>query len=135
MNKCISFYGTDHKFTTIVIASVAKIYIRQGFSEKAEQLLTNRQNDSAAKFNLATCYCVQGKLQEALSLFEECFEERKSLHGKNDSSTLAVMNNLSFLYRRMGNYERAESISLDCLQLREVYSGKNHPDTLTIYII
>ncbi len=25
MNKCISFYGTDHKFTTIVIASVAKI--------------------------------------------------------------------------------------------------------------
>lgn len=123
MNKCISFYGTDHKFTTIVIASVAKIYIRQGFSEKAEQLLTNRQNDSAAKFNLATCYCVQGKLQEALSLFED------------DSSTLAVMNNLSFLYRRMGNYERAESISLDCLQLREVYSGKNHPDTLTIYII
>ncbi len=132
MNKCISYYGKDHKLTTIVIASVAKIYIRQGLPKKAEQLLINRQNDSTAKFNLATSYCTQGKLQEALSLFEECFEEGKSLHGKTDSSTLAIMNNLSILYRRMGNHERAESISLDCLQLREIYSGKNHPDTLTI---
>lgn len=57
--------------------------------------------------NIATLYRVQGKYQEALSLYKRTEKIYKELLNEYDERYCAFYNNLSLLYQEMGDYQNA----------------------------
>ena len=55
--------------------------------------------------SLAVLYRNQGKYDEALPLYEECLEKRRSISGNDHPSTLTCISHLASLYREQGKYD------------------------------
>ena len=81
--------------------------------------------------NLATTYEKAGRLNEAITLFEQVLADRIRILGDKHPDTLASRNNLAYAYQSIGCFTKAIS------QLQQVLAdsirilGEEHPRTLT----
>lgn len=77
--------------------------------------LVNTIHGATTYLNIATLYRVQGKYQEALSLFEKTETIYQKLLDENDERYCGFYNNYSLLYQAMGNYQKALEYELKAL--------------------
>lgn len=69
--------------------------------------LENTIHGATTYINIATLYRVQGKYQEALSLYKKTEKIYLELLNEYDERYCAFYNNLSLLYQEMGDYQNA----------------------------
>ena len=94
----------------------------------------NHSNIAASLGNLAEIYRCQGKLAEAVPLFErsQSIYEKASL--PEDLPSLAsVMNNRALLSESQGLYELAETLHMQSLKIRLNRFGESHIDVAASY--
>ncbi|MGP1484355.1 tetratricopeptide repeat protein, partial [Actinomyces naeslundii] len=81
--------------------------------------------------NLACAYHDAGKLEEAITLYEQNLKDFEDLLGPNHPSTLTSRNNLACAYHDAGKLEEAITLYEQNLKDFEDLLGPNHPSTLT----
>ena len=84
-----------------------------------------------ARNNLACAYQAAGKLEEAITLYEQNLTDYTRILGPNHPSTLTSRNNLACTYHDAGKLEEAITLYEQNLKDFEDLLGPNHPDTLT----
>ena len=97
---------------------------------KAARATDDGKRQAALMFILATTYRLQGEYQNAQTLFEECFQQRKAVLGGKDRDTLTAMDGLDNLYEDHGEYTEAQPLHEECLAQQKASLGKGHPHTL-----
>jgi len=81
--------------------------------------------------NLACAYQAAGKLEEAITLYEQNLTDYTRILGPNHPSTLTSRNNLACTYHDAGKFEEAITLYEQNLKDFEDLLGPHHPDTLT----
>ena len=81
--------------------------------------------------NLACAYHDAGKLEEAITLYEQNLKDFEDLLGPNHPSTLTSRNNLACAYQDADRLDEAISLLEQNLKDRTHILGPHHPDTLT----
>ena len=85
----------------------------------------------ASRNNLARAYQDAGRLDEAITLYEETLEDRVRILGSDHPDTLASRNNLAEAYRAAGRLDEAITLHEQTLRESVRILGSDHPDTLT----
>ena len=84
----------------------------------------------ASRNNLAGAYESAGRLDEAITLYEQVLDDRTHIFGPDHPDTLASRNNLAYTYRSAGRLDEAitrfEEVLADHLRVL----GPDHPHTL-----
>ena len=81
--------------------------------------------------NLAGAYCDAGRLDEAVTLYEQTLEDRTRILGPHHPSTLTSRNNLANAYQDAGRLDEAVTLYEQTLEDRTRILGPHHPSTLT----
>ena len=81
--------------------------------------------------NLACAYHDAGKLEEAITLYEQNLKDFEDLLGPNHPSTLTSRNNLAGVYQATGRLDKAITLYEQNLKDRTHILGPHHPSTLT----
>ncbi|WP_454936058.1 tetratricopeptide repeat protein, partial [Actinomyces oris] len=84
----------------------------------------------ASRNNLAYAYQDVGKLDEAITLYEQTLEDHTRILGPDHPSTLASRNNLAYAYQDAGRLNDAITLHKQNLEDRTRILGPDHPDTL-----
>ena len=103
---------------------------RNDLDTKLETLGDSHEDTLSSRSSLARLYDNQGKYEEAQSLYEACWEIRRSTLGENHPTTLTALSALAYLYDNQGRFDTAQILQEKCLQLRKLALGDRHPDTL-----
>jgi tetratricopeptide (TPR) repeat protein len=82
--------------------------------------------------SLAEVYVEQGYYDKAEKLYEDALAASKITFGEENPNTLWCTNNLAILYRNQGRFNRAEDLYISCLDTCRVKLGEEHPSTLTM---
>jgi pentatricopeptide repeat protein len=86
----------------------------------------------ATRGSLATVYQSAGRLDEAISLFEETLDDQERLLGGLHPDTLAAMNNLANAYGSAGRVDEAVQLYERVLAESERALGPEHQFTETV---
>ena len=81
--------------------------------------------------NLACAYHDAGKLEEAITLYEQNLKDFEDLLGPHHPSTLTSRNNLACAYQTTGRLDKAITLYEQNLKDRTHILGPHHPSTLT----
>ena len=81
--------------------------------------------------NLAGAYESAGRLDEAITLYEQVLADRVRLLGPDHPQTLTSRNNLAYAYRSAGRLDQAITLYEEVLADRVRLLGDDHPQTLT----
>ena len=81
--------------------------------------------------NLAGAYESAGRLDEAITLYEQVLADRVRLLGDDHPQTLTSRNNLAYAYRSAGRLDQAIPLYEEVLADRVRLLGDDHPQTLT----
>ena len=81
--------------------------------------------------NLAGAYESAGRLDEAITLYEQVLADRVRLLGPDHPQTLTSRNNLAYAYRSAGRLDQAIPLYEEVLADRVRLLGDDHPQTLT----
>ena len=85
----------------------------------------------ASRNNLAHAYESAGRLEEAITLYEQVLPDSIRVLGEDHPLTLISRNNLAYAYESAGRFTEAitlyEQVTKDCARVL----GEDHPDTLT----
>ncbi|OLO50827.1 tetratricopeptide repeat protein, partial [Actinomyces oris] len=84
-----------------------------------------------ARLNLAGAYCDAGRLDEAITLYEQTLEDRTRILGPHHPDTLTTHNNLAYAYQAAGRLDEAITLHEQTLEDSTRILGPHHPDTLT----
>ena len=74
--------------------------------------------------NLAATYKADGRLGDAIRLFEEVRDRRTAQLGRDHPDTLITLENLALAYEATGQPDRAEAVLRDVLARREQKAGR-----------
>ena len=83
-----------------------------------------------SRSNLATAYREAGRLDDAITLFEQNLKDFENLLGPHHPDTLTARNNLATAYREAGRLDDAITLHGQTLEDRTRTLGPHHPDTL-----
>lgn len=131
--------GNKHPDYAMVLWSLATVYKDLGDTKSAETYFLNaieiyRANPSLRAElanplnNLAILYMNQGRLNEALSSYQESAEIRLKYLGPQHADYGQSMNNIGLIYSKMGDFSKAEEYYLKGLQIRKQALGTEHKD-------
>ena len=81
--------------------------------------------------NLATAYQVAGRLDEAITLFEQNLKDFERIQGPDHPDTLTSRNNLATAYQVAGRLDEAITLHKQSLEACTRILGPRHPHTLT----
>ncbi|TQD43372.1 tetratricopeptide repeat protein, partial [Actinomyces johnsonii] len=70
----------------------------------------NHPDTLTSRNNLANAYQAAGRLDEAITLYEQTLEDRTHILGPHHPDTLASLSNLAEAYRAAGRIEDAEKL-------------------------
>ena len=84
-----------------------------------------------ARDNLASAYRDAGRVDEAIPLFEQNFEDRTRILGPRHPDTLTARDNLAGAYHDAGRLDEAIPLFEQNFEDRTRILGPRHPDTLT----
>ncbi|KAH7136339.1 hypothetical protein EDB81DRAFT_858431 [Dactylonectria macrodidyma] len=142
LEKSISVFGEEHKYTLAAIGNLATTYWNLGQWKEAENLQVKNLDINqrlrglehprtlAAASNLASTYESQGRLQEAAKLKRELLEIFKRVFGEDHSDTLVIMGNLAANYRMRRLWKESTELETKVLAARKRLYGDHHPHTL-----
>ena len=85
----------------------------------------------ASRNNLAGAYCDAGRLDEAITLYEQTLDDRTRTLGPHHPHTLLSRNNLAIAYQTAGRLDDAITLHEQNLKDRTRTLGPHHPDTLS----
>ena len=85
----------------------------------------------ASRNNLAHAYESAGRLEEAITLYEQVLSDSIRVLGEDHPYTLASRNNLAHAYESAGRLEEAITLYEQVLPDSIRVLGEDHPDTLT----
>ena len=80
--------------------------------------------------NLAGAYCDAGRLDEAITLYEQTLDDRTRILGPHHPDTLTSHNNLANAYHDAGRLDEAIALHQQNLKESTRILGPDHPDTL-----
>ena len=86
----------------------------------------------ASRNNLAYAYESAGRLEEAITLFEQVLPDSIRVLGEDHPDTLTIRNNLAGAYQSAGRLTEAITLYEQVLPDSTRVLGEDHPDTLTI---
>ena len=96
-----------------------------------ERVLGDTHPDTlTSRYHLARAYRNDGRLDEAIPLFERTLADREELLGDTHPDTLKSRNSLGYAYRTAGQLDEAIPLLERTLAARERVLGDTHPDTL-----
>ena len=99
--------------------------------EIIQSLMGSAHSDVLAlQNNLATTYEKAGRLNEAITLFEQILSDRIRILGDKHPDTLASRNNLAYAYQSIGCFTEAISQLQQVLADSTGLLGDDHPQTL-----
>ena len=84
-----------------------------------------------ARLNLAGAYKAAGRLDEAITLYEQNLEDSTRILGPHHPDTLTARNNLAGAYHNAGRLNEAIPLHEQNLEDSTRILGPHHPDTLT----
>ena len=90
----------------------------------------DRPSTLASRNNLAGAYQDAGRLDEAITLYEQTLEDRTRVLGPDHPDTLITRNNLAGAYRDAGRLDEAITLYEQTLEDSTRILGTNHPHTL-----
>ena len=85
----------------------------------------------ASRNNLAGAYCDAGRLDDAITLYEQTLDDRTRTLGPHHPDTLTSRNNLAYAYHDAGRLHEAITLHEQNLKDFENLLGPHHPHTLT----
>ena len=80
--------------------------------------------------NLAGAYCDAGRLDEAITLYEQTLDDRTRILGPHHPDTLTSHNNLANAYHDAGRLDEAITLHQQNLKESTHILGPDHPNTL-----
>jgi hypothetical protein len=80
---------------------------------------------------LAEAYKWAGKIEPAVRLFEEAYEQRQATLGLDHEETLANMTSLASVYLEAGKYDLALALAQDAVARLQKHKGVDYPGTLS----
>ena len=83
-----------------------------------------------SRSNLANAYQDAGRLDDAITLYEQTLDDRTHILGPRHPDTLLSRNNLAETYRAAGRLDEAITLHEQNLKDSEDLLGPHHPDTL-----
>jgi serine/threonine protein kinase len=119
---------------------LARVYVAQGFYDKAERLL--RETLATAEWEensqwrllyrkaLGEIYRIQGRYVKAEILLEEILEKAKNIMGEEHMGTVGIMYNLAQLRTDQGDYEDANDLFDQILRTSRRRLRNDHPAML-----
>ncbi|MBV9162819.1 MAG: tetratricopeptide repeat protein [Pseudonocardiales bacterium] len=99
--------------------------------EADDASLANADLAASSLNSLALLRSNEGRLDEALSLFERVLLDRERILGPDHPDTLSSANNLANRLSALGEHEQARALHEDTLTRRRRVLGPDHPDTLS----
>ena len=96
-----------------------------------ELLGPDHRDSLTSRNNLAGAYASAGRLDEAITLYEQVLTDRIRILGNNHPNTLTSRNNLAGAYQRSGRLDEAITLYEQVLTDRIRILGEDHPNTLT----
>lgn len=122
------FKAGEYEQAGAIVTAIWQFLNMQGLRELAKDLLKKSidslesGNKYVAMGNLASLLNDEGKWQEALKIYQECFEFFKSIDAK--SQTADVISQQAQVYQDRGNYEQALKLENQALPLYEEVTDK-----------
>ncbi|MFC8776219.1 tetratricopeptide repeat protein [[Kitasatospora] papulosa] len=113
------------------LASAATAYWGR-LSNVSQQILGSEHADTlTTRSNLATSYWQDGRIDEAITLFEAVLTDGEQTLGPDHPHILTSRSNLAASYRQAGRTDEATALSEAVLTDLETLLGPQHPSTLT----
>jgi tetratricopeptide (TPR) repeat protein len=122
------FEAEDYEHAHEIVPAILPFLVMQGLREMAKELLKKSidsiesGNKYVAMGNFATLLSDEGKWQEALKIYQECFEFFKSIDDK--SNMASTIGQQAGIYQQRGKYEQALKLEQETLSLLEEIADK-----------
>ncbi|MCA9759543.1 MAG: tetratricopeptide repeat protein, partial [Candidatus Eisenbacteria bacterium] len=113
--------GDDARAESLYVATI-EIRRRIFGDEDAESL--------TLKNNLANTIAGQGRLRDAIPLWNEALAAKRTVYGESHPVTLNSLNNIAEANEILGDYASADSLHAFIVARRSEALGENHPDTI-----
>ena len=135
---CEKAHGTRHFETLRMVSNLAISYFEQERYSKAEKLFKRAvtSDDPATKtqsaFNLLNCYRVQGRYDEAISLYRDFIAPSESMMGSESLEKMSSRYYLGSCYHGQGRYDEAAKVYEEVLAKYTKRFGKEHSETQSV---
>ena len=103
--------------------------LAESATQAGEALGPDHPKTFTLRHNLAYAYQTAGRLDEAISLFEQTLDDFTRILGPDNPGTLATRNNLANAYRAAGRLDEAITLHQQTLIDRTRILGRNHHST------
>jgi tetratricopeptide (TPR) repeat protein len=136
---CEKGYGTRHFETLRMVSNLAISYFEQERYNKAEKLFKRAvtSDDPTTKiqsaFNLLNCYRVQGRYDEAISLFRDTIAPSESMMGTENLEKMNSRYYLGSCYHGQGRYDEAAKIYEEVLAKYKECFGFEDSETQSVW--
>ena len=124
----------DFKHTALerTITALTQISHQQTTKDPTHSTDEDPLSRLAERSNLADTYVQTGRLDEAITLYEQILEDYARVLGENHPQTLSACNDLATCYQEAGRLDEAitlfEQVITDSIRI----FGDDHPNTLTL---
>ena len=123
--------ATTLRYATNLGMPQLALTLTDSVTQACDTLGPNHPHTLASCNNLACAYHDAGKLEEAITLYEQNLKDFEDLLGPHHPSTLTSRNNLACAYHDAGKLEEAITLYEQNLKDFEDLLGPHHPSTLT----
>ena len=120
---------TLHHATNLGMSQLA-LTLTESVTQAGKALSPDHPDTLASRNNLAGAYCDAGRLNEAITLYEQTLKDRTRILGPHHPDTLLSRNNLANAYQETGRLNEAIPLFAQTLKDRTRILGPHHPDTL-----
>ena len=126
----VSILATTLRYATDLGMPQLALTITESVTQAYDTLGADHPDTLASRNNLAIAYQDAGKLEEAITLYEQNLKDFEDLLGPDHPETLTSRNNLANAYQDAGRLNEAIELLQQSLTDHTHILGPNHPDTL-----
>ena len=126
----VSILATTLRDATDLGMPQLALTLTKSVTQASNLLGTDHPDTLSSRNNLAGAYCDAGRLDEAITLYEQTLEDRTRILGPHHPSTLTSRNNLAGAYCDAGRLDEAITLHEQTLTDYTRILGPHHPDTL-----
>ena len=126
----VSILATTLRYATDLGMPQLALTITESVTQAYDTLGADHPDTLTSRNNLANAYQDAGKLEEAITLYEQNLKDFEDLLGPDHPETLTSRNNLANAYREAGRLNEAITLDQQTLTDSTRILGPNHPDTL-----
>ncbi len=126
----VSILATTLRYATDLGMPQLALTITESVTQAYDTLGADHPETLTSRNNLANAYQDAGKLEEAITLYEQNLKDFEDLLGPDHPETLTSRNNLANAYQDAGRLNEAIELLQQSLTDHTHILGPNHPDTL-----